>query len=158
MCMNSTVINLYVCAFQTSFADKTAMFITNIVYVCAFMAQIFLMCVFGQELVSEYNLLSNQFYNSSWSEIVLASKYDDSKNCHKILTIFSIMLQADKNILIGKVFPLHLKTFTSVSLSFCLKCFFLSFANLHVFTLIPYEITFRLKSGFERGLPTFYNT
>lgn len=118
--------------FQTSFSDHTAIFITDMIYVSAFMTQIFLMCVFGQELMSEYDLLSYQLFSSSWPEIVFASKYGDSKNCHKILTMFSVMLEADKNIMIGKVVPLHLKTFTSVRYSFCLNIFYFELCNLYM--------------------------
>lgn len=91
------------------------MFLTNIVFVSAFLMQIFLMCIFGQELMSEYDLLSYRLFNSNWLQILAASKWNDSKNCHKILIIFSEALQEEQKIMIGKVFPLNLRTFSSVS-------------------------------------------
>lgn len=94
-----------------------AMFLTNMVYVGGFLIQIFLMCTFGQELMSEYDLLSHRLFSSNWPEILAASKWNDPKNCHKVLVIFSEVLQQEQKIMIGKVFALNLKTFTSVSVS-----------------------------------------
>lgn len=108
------IFQLLFCVLQTSFAEDPVVFITNISFVSAFLIQIFLMCMFGQEMVSEYDLLSYRLFSSSWPDILLASKYTDSKNCHKILVNFSEVLQQEKQLLIGKVFPLNLKTFTSV--------------------------------------------
>lgn len=71
--------------------------------------------MFGQEIMSEYDQLSYQLYRSSWPAIIAASKQDDPKNCNKILIIFMDTLKHDKQIMIGKVFPLNLRTFTSVS-------------------------------------------
>lgn len=121
----SISIPIFLCKFQTSFADNTAMFFTNLIYVVGFLIQIFLMCTFGQELISECDLLSYRFFSSNWPEILAASKWNDPKNCHKVLIIFSESLQQEQKIMIGKVFPLSLATFSSVSIE--------NFIHIHKF-------------------------
>lgn len=53
-----------------------------------FLMQIFLMCAFGQEIMSEYEELPFRLYSSNWLEIIAASKRDEARSCHKILIIF----------------------------------------------------------------------
>lgn len=78
------------------------------------MIQIFLMCLFGQETMSEYDSLSNDLYGSDWPNMIAASNRNESKNCHLILIIFMETLKDETTVMIGKVFTLGLKTFTSV--------------------------------------------
>lgn len=94
------------------------MSIINAAFVCVFLFQIFLMCMFGQELMTENDALLFQLYSSNWPAVIAASKRDEPKSCHKMLIIFMETLKEDKQIMIGKVFPLNLKTFSSVSKRF----------------------------------------
>lgn len=91
------------------------MAIVNAAFIFVFLFQIFLMCMFGQELMSEFDRLSFQLYSSNWPAIIAATKRNEPKSCHKMLIIFMESLKEDKQIMIGKVFALNLKTFTSVS-------------------------------------------
>lgn len=91
------------------------MLIVNASFAFIFLFQIFLICMFGQEVMSEYDQLSHQLYSSNWLAIIAASKRNEPKSCHKILIMFMEMLKHDQQIMIGKVFPLNLRTFTSVS-------------------------------------------
>lgn len=91
------------------------MSIINAAFVCVFLFQIFLMCMFGQELMTENDGLLFQLYSSSWPAIIAASQRDEPKSCHQMLIIFMETLKEDKQIMIGKVFPLNLRTFSSVS-------------------------------------------
>lgn len=78
------------------------------------MLQIFLMCLFGQETISEYDSLSYQLYCCEWPEMIALFKRSEARNSQMIITIFMETLKRDSKIMIGKVFPLGLKTFTSV--------------------------------------------
>lgn len=73
------------------------------------------MCLFGQETMSEFDTLSYRLYCSDWPEMIATLKRSQSKNCQMILTIFMETLNLDTKVMIGKVFPLSLPTFTSVS-------------------------------------------
>lgn len=77
--------------------------------------QILLLCTFGQEMMNEYDALLYQFFRCDWPEILFLLKRNKSKNCQTMLVIFMETLKRDRMILIGKVFPLELKLFTSVN-------------------------------------------
>lgn len=87
-----------------------------------FLMQIFLMCALGQQVMSENEQLLFQLYSTNWLEIIDASKRDEPKSCHKVLIIFMEILKEDKQIMIGKVFPLIHETFTAVSLTDLTTC------------------------------------
>lgn len=80
-----------------------------------FLMQIFQMCFFGQEINSKYKLLSIQLYTSDWPEMLDASKRNTSHgNAMKIVIYFMMVLNRETNIMVGKVVPLNLETFSSV--------------------------------------------
>lgn len=74
------------------------------------------MCMFGQGLMSEYDSLSQKLYNSDWPNMIAALSKGDPKNLHMILVFFMETLKRERKIMIGKMFPLSLSTFTSVSI------------------------------------------
>lgn len=106
---------------QATISDELALFVSTAFTVTSLSLQIFLMCLFGQETMSEYESLSFQLYSSDWPEMIAISKRNDSKNFQMILTVFMETLKRDNKVMVGKVFPLSLPTFTSV--------------NFHIFSL-----------------------
>lgn len=106
---------------QSSVSEELAIFVSSAFTVTSFLLQIFLMCSFGQETMSEYELISYQLWSSDWPDMIAILKRNESKNCQMLLTIFMEVLKRNNKIMIGKVFPLNLQTFTSV---ICLNCVF----------------------------------
>lgn len=74
----------------------------------SFMMQIFLMCYFGQHVISESELLFMKFYESNWPGMI------GTKGSRNLILILMEMLQQELIIVIGKILTLSLKTFTSV--------------------------------------------
>lgn len=74
-----------------------------------FLGQVLLLCSFGQRLSSQCDLLATQLYESEWPDFI-----SDEANA-KILIIFMRALHGDNVIVVGKLFPLVLTTFASVS-------------------------------------------
>lgn len=74
---------------------------------------------YGNEIETAHSNLSNCLYNSNWLDQPIQLK--------KAKLIFMTMLTEPKELVIGKLFPLNLETFTSVSafdfnsFFFCLK-------------------------------------
>lgn len=104
-----------------------------------FLMQIFLMCTFGQQVMSENEQLMFQLYSSNWLEIIDATKRNDPKSCHKILIIFMETLKEDKQIMIGKVFPLIHETFTSVKTDLTTCCYYKPLIFLFEFIQIKFR-------------------
>lgn len=75
-----------------------------------FLVQILLLCSFGQRISSQYDLLSIRLYESKWPAII------HDKSSGKILCIFMYALNEEYVIVVGKLMPLVLTTFASVSL------------------------------------------
>lgn len=82
-----------------------------------FLMQIFIICLFGQIICTEYDTLAHQLYSSDWPGSAEVLKRASSKNMNKIFIIFIEILKDDKAFMIAKVFPLNLITFKSVSRS-----------------------------------------
>lgn len=102
--------------FQASISEETVLFISTVFMVTSFMLQIFLMCLFGQETSSAYDFLSYELYCCDWPEMIALSNRRKLKNCEMIITIFMETLKRESQVMVGKVFPLSLKTFTSVKI------------------------------------------
>lgn len=98
------------------------MFMSSCFLVISYLLQIFLMCLFGQQTMSEYSILPMQLYKSDWPEMISNLKLTNPKNMKMVLIIFMQTLIMDTQILIGKVFPLSLPTFTSVIVSLKINC------------------------------------
>lgn len=88
------------------------MYIGNIFAMNAFLIQIFLPCYFGQEITSESDFLSTRMYSSNWLDLIGT---EDNGDYGKIMIIFMERLKRNNQVLIGKMFPLSLNTFTAVS-------------------------------------------
>lgn len=115
--------------------------------ISSFLIQIFLMCLFGQETISEYDSLSYSLYESDWPNIIAALNRKNSKNCHVILTMFMENLKCETKVTIGKVFTLALKTFSSVRNQ-------ISILSIVIFRI--FYLTFKLLvSDPDSGLPSF---
>lgn len=110
----------------------------------SFLIQIFLMCLFGQETISEYDSLSDSLYKSDWPDIIAALNRKNGKNCHVILTMFMENLKYETKVTIGKVFTLALKTFSSVKIFIGNFSDILLNMQLFVFLIDP-----------DSGLPSF---
>lgn len=76
--------------------------------------QIGLMCAFGQGVMTEYDTLSQQLYNSDWPKMIASLNKSDQRNLRMILIFLMETLNRDQKFMIGKMFPLNLNTFTSV--------------------------------------------
>lgn len=109
----------------------------------SFLIQIFLMCMFGQETMSEYHSLSYGLYTSDWPTIIAASSRKHSNNCHVILIMFMENLKCETKVTIGKVFTLALKTFSSVK-----KYPLIFFPNI----LTNIHFSFLFLTDFDGGL------
>lgn len=102
-------------------------------------------------MISEYDLLSYRLFSSNWFEIITASKCTDLKKCHKILVIFTEVLEQEQKILVGKVFPLSLRTFSSVSTSnFTYELTFMTHNSFNGYIFLSF------LSDFECSLSPFY--
>lgn len=95
-------------------------FLSTVFLLNSFLMQIFLMCQFGQETMSEYNSLSNDLFCSDWPGLI-ATKRSDPGNCQMILVFLMESLNRNTMIRIGKVFPLDLKMFSSVKIQIISK-------------------------------------
>lgn len=76
--------------------------------------QIGLMCAFGQGVMTEYDTLSQQLYNSDWPKMIASLNKNDPMNLRMILIFLMETLNRDQKFTIGKMLPLNLSTFTSV--------------------------------------------
>lgn len=101
---------------QASISEQPILFVSSAFTIISFLMQIFLMCFFGQQTMSEYSLLLHQLYSSDWQENIFKLKGNQLQNARIVLTFFMQNLKKDTQILVGKVFPLSLSTFTSVRL------------------------------------------
>lgn len=115
----------------------------------SFLIQIFLMCAFGQETITEFNSLSYRLYCSDWPNIIAALNRKNSNNCHVILTMFMENLKYETKVTIGKVFTLALKTFSSVRavcryINFTNRYFWHAFIFLQILT-VAYRLFAILK-------------
>lgn len=99
---------------QASVSEQPVLFASSCFTIISFLMQIFLMCFFGQQTMSEYDLLLHQLYSSDWPEMIFKLKKNQLQNVQNIFTFFMQNLKKDTQILVGKVFPLSLSTFTSV--------------------------------------------
>lgn len=68
---------------------------------------IFMVMHFGNEIKTSHDNLSNCLYNSDWLDQPIQLK--------KLIIIFMIILTKEEELMIAKLFPLNLATFTSVS-------------------------------------------
>lgn len=74
------------------------------------MGQIYIPCYYGNEIMLQSNALINHIYFSNWTEMTQRSK--------RSIIIFMERLKRETQIIVGKLFPLNLETFTTVRLSF----------------------------------------
>lgn len=80
------------------------------------MMQIFFMCAFGQQIITQSESLVTKFYHSDWPETISDDVGSDwNRKIRKISVIFMEVLNKERQIVIGVLFPLSLRTFTSVS-------------------------------------------
>lgn len=98
-----------------SVVDDTVLFVGNFVAVFAFLLQIFIVCVFGQTVISAYDPLCQQLFHCDWPKMIAASNQNNPKNMRSILIFLMEELKRERKIMIGKVFPLSLSTFSSVN-------------------------------------------
>lgn len=84
---------------------------TAVLAVFIFLWQIFLICFFGQEAITEFSLLPLQLYSSNWPGMIVTFKRSNSKD----IIQFMMALNRENSIMIGKVFRLDLTTFNSVN-------------------------------------------
>lgn len=82
----------------------------------AFLLQIFLPCFFGHEVIAESEKLSTYIYSSNW--VALIGSPTNGREFSKILIFLMERLKYKREIVIAKLFPLSLTTFTSVLLVF----------------------------------------
>ncbi|XP_037041513.1 odorant receptor 94b-like [Bradysia coprophila] len=75
-------------------------------FLVALVTQIFLPCFLGNEIIFTSSGLLNSAYNSSWE--IMVGDY------RKLLVIFMERLEQSSRIVVGKLFPLSLDTFTSI--------------------------------------------
>lgn len=80
----------------------------------AFLTQIFLTCFFGQYVISQSSALSTKLYLSSWPDIIAVNGNNHNK-CRKFIIFLMEIFKKDSIIILGKLMPLSLATFTSVS-------------------------------------------
>lgn len=85
------------------------LFFGNISALNFFLVQILVLCSFGQRINSQCDLLSTRLYESKWPDII------GQKRFGQILLIFTIALKRDCVMVVGKLLPLVLTTFASVS-------------------------------------------
>lgn len=85
------------------------LFFGNSSAVIVFLIQILLLCSFGQRINTQCDLLSTRLYESQWPDIIR------QKRLGLFLLIFSNALEQDCVMVIGKLLPLVLTTFASVS-------------------------------------------
>ncbi|KAJ6635359.1 putative odorant receptor 71a [Pseudolycoriella hygida] len=107
ICLSGTVMCCI--AYQLTYTSP----IENIIQYCFFVSflmgvviQIFLPCYFGNEIMLTSAALSNHVYSSSWHSFSL--KY------RKLVITFMERLKRTRTLLVGKLFPLSLDTFTSI--------------------------------------------
>lgn len=93
---------------QTSPTESFSEFSFYLTFIVALVVQIFLPCFLGNEMIFASNDLMNSAYNSSWE--VMSIRY------RKLLLILMERLKQRSRILVGKLFPLSLDTFTSVNI------------------------------------------
>lgn len=93
---------------QTSPNDNFTEFSFFLFFLVCQLAQIFLPCFLGNEVIFSSNGLLNSAYNSSWELM--------SDDYRKLLIILMERLKHGSRILVGKLFPLSLDTFTSVNI------------------------------------------
>lgn len=87
-------------------------YVSNVATAISLILQVFLMCFHGQVVMSESENLQNRMYESNWVEMIDAKQKGDYG---KILHIFMERLKQNGQILVGKLYPLSLSTFKSVS-------------------------------------------
>lgn len=70
--------------------------------------QIFLPCYFGNELIVSSTALSKHSYFSNWMDM--------TKESRKIFICLLERLKCESQIVVGKLFPLSLETYTTVNI------------------------------------------
>lgn len=92
---------------QTSPSESFTEYSFYLFFLVALVTQIFLPCFLGNEMIFASNDLINSAYNSSW--------HVRSIGYRKLLIILMERLKRRSSILVGKLFPLSLDTFSSVN-------------------------------------------
>lgn len=87
-------------------------YVSNVSTAVSLTLQVFLMCFHGQVVMSESENLQNRMYESNWVEMIDAKQ---NGGYGKIFHIFMERLKQSGQILVGKLVPLSLSTFKSVS-------------------------------------------
>lgn len=75
-------------------------------FMCCMVTQIYLPCYFGNEMIIQSEMLGDGAFRSEW--------YDMQARFKRILIIFMERSKVRSEVTVGKLFPLSLKTFTSV--------------------------------------------
>lgn len=100
---------------QTSPKEAAVEYTYYVCFIGSIVTQIFMLCYFGNEIIIKSNSLSMCIYNSNWTNFNL--------HYRKIMLVFMERLKKHSQVLVGKLFPLNLDTFTSVWYFFLLLCF-----------------------------------
>lgn len=102
------IFNINIVTVQTTPSEGITEISFYSFFLVALVTQIFLPCFLGNEMIFASNALMNSAYNSSWH--IMSIRY------RKLLLILMERLKQRSRILVGKLFPLSLDTFTSVNI------------------------------------------
>lgn len=81
---------------HSSFSENTFAYLSTILALAVFPLQIFLVCYFGQKIITKHELLAIKLYESDWIDMITDKFY------RKTFLIFMEMLKQDSVIFIGK--------------------------------------------------------
>lgn len=101
--LSTTLVNMLL--FATNFASIVA----SCFYVLAVVVEIFPLCYYAQCLTDESNRLSDVIFHSDW--------FDQDQRYRKMLIFFMQRSQCSFEFSAGKLFPITLNSFLSVSIT-----------------------------------------
>lgn len=79
----------------------------------ALLTQIFLPCYFAEQVIANSTMLAFDAYNCNWIEMIAANEQG-----RVFATAFKILLEGlkrDRNVIVGRIYPLSLTTFKTVT-------------------------------------------
>lgn len=98
--------------FQNGLNDSPFNLFANIFGLKIFLVQIFFLCISGQRVSTQCDLLSSKLYEANFLDIIRFPKL------RKIYIIFMAATQEECTFFVGKILPLNLETFSSVCSAF----------------------------------------
>lgn len=79
----------------------------HLAYVMALLMEVYPLCYYGQSLLDDSNRLANTIFHANWIK--------QNEKFRKMLVVFTQHTQKPMELLAGKLIPINLTTFVSVS-------------------------------------------